>query len=175
MRIARLAASTPVRGAASILSGAKRACRTAAAPVKSHALPFPHGPGRSVIAHMLFAVPRRTSDGVALCREQVVAQQLVEVLRPLLGEENPRTRQLERRLRSRDRLSEPMSPLPPEVDVIRTPDDEGWSLQLAELRFDQSRVLVVESHDETLQVACTLLAPHQRPKIGFDVFVRDGL
>src|SRR3984957_18679898 len=67
----------------------------------------------------------RTSDGVALCREQVVAQQLVEGLRPLLGEENPRTRQLDRRLRSGDRLSEPMRPLHREVDVIRTPDDEG--------------------------------------------------
>src|SRR5260370_3617345 len=125
MRMARLAASTPVRSAASILSGAKGACRTAAAPLKSHALPFPHGPGRSLIAHRLSAVPRRTSDGVALCREQVAAQQLVEGLRPLLGEENPRTRQLDPRLRSGYRPTEPLRPLHREVVHIRPPDAEG--------------------------------------------------
>src|ERR1700732_2120170 len=83
--------------------------------------------------------------------------------------------QLHRRLRSGDRLGEPMRPLHREVDVIRAPDDEGWRPQLAQLRLDHSRVLVVESHDEALQVARTLFAPYQRPEINLDVFVRDGL
>ena len=68
-----------------------------------------------------------------------------------------------------------MRPLHREVDVIRAPDDEGWRLQLAQLRLDHSRVLVVESHDEALQVAPTLFAPYQRSEISLDVFVRDGL
>src|SRR6516165_2432735 len=97
---------------------------------------------------------------VALCREQVIAQQLVERARSLFREEDPGPLQLHRRLRSGDRLSEPMRPLHREVDVIRAPDDEGWRLQLAQLRLDHSRVLVVESHDEALQVARTLFAPY---------------
>ena len=68
-----------------------------------------------------------------------------------------------------------MCPLEWEVDVIRAPDDEGWSLHLTQLRLDHSRVLVVESHDEALQVARTLFAPYQRSEISLDVFVRDGL
>src|SRR5215831_7592750 len=103
------------------------------------------------------------------------AQQLVERARSLFREEDPSPLQLHRGFRSRNRLGEPMCPLHREVDVIRTPDDEGWSLQLAELRFDQSRVLVVESYDEALQVARTLFAPYQRSEISLDVFVRDGL
>ena len=67
-----------------------------------------------------------------------------------------------------------MCPLHREVDVVRAPDDEGWSLQLTQLRLDHSRVLVVESHDEALQVARTLFAPYQRSEISLDVFVRDG-
>src|SRR6516164_5030423 len=105
----------------------------------------------------------------------MVAEQPIEVARPFFREEDPRPFQLHRRLRSGDRLSEPMRPLHREVDVIRSPDDEGWSLQLTQLRLDHSRVLVVESHDEALQVARTLFAPYQRPEISLDVFVRDGL
>jgi hypothetical protein len=68
-----------------------------------------------------------------------------------------------------------MRPLHREVDVIRAPDDEGWSLQLTQLRLDHSRVLVVESHGEALQVARTLFGLHQGSKISLDVFVRDSL
>ena len=100
---------------------------------------------------------------------------MVELVCSLFREEDPSPRQLHRGFRSRNRLGEPMCPLHREVDVIRTPDDQGWSLQLAELRFDQSRVLVVESHDEALQVARTLFGPHQGAEISFDVFVCDSL
>src|ERR1700756_5812928 len=124
---------------------------------------------------MRSAAPWPPPDGAALGRQQMVAEQPIELARPFFREEDPSPLQLHRRLRSGDRLSEPMRPLHREVDVIRTPDDEGWSLQLAELRFDQSRVLVVESHDETLQVACTLFAPHQGAEISLDVFVCDSL
>jgi hypothetical protein len=75
-------------------------------------------------------------DGIAVSRQQVIAQQLVELVCSLFREEDPSALQLHRGLRSRDRLGEPMGPLHRKVDVIRTSDDQGWSLQLAELRFD---------------------------------------
>src|SRR5215831_20960100 len=105
----------------------------------------------------------------------MAAEQPIELARPFVREEDPGPLQRQRRLRSGDRLSEPMRPLHREVDVIRAPDDEGWSLQLAQLRLDHSCVLVVESHDEALQGARMLFAPYQRSEISLDVFVRDGL
>ena len=96
-------------------------------------------------------------------------------VRPFFREEDPGPLQFDRRLRSGDRLGEPMCPLHREVDVIRAPDDEGWRPQRAQLRLDHSRVLVVESHDEALQIARTLFAPYQRSEINLDVFVRDRL
>src|SRR6266851_6919606 len=98
-----------------------------------------------------------------LCRQQVVAQESVEDLRPLLRKENPRARQLDRWLRPRDRFSQPVRPLHWKVDVVRTPDDQGRSLQLAQPRLDRHGVLVIESRHEALQVARTLFAPYQRP------------
>src|SRR6516164_5755867 len=103
----------------------------------------------------------------------MAAEQPIELARPFVREEDPGPLQLHRRLRSGDRLGEPMRPLHREIDVICAPD-EGWSLQLTQLRLDHSRVPVVESHDEALQVARTLFAPYQGSEISLDVFVRDG-
>src|SRR5215470_7783282 len=47
---------------------------------------------------------------------QVVAQESVENFRALLGKENPRTRQLDRRLRPWDRCSQPIGPFHWEVN-----------------------------------------------------------
>ena len=82
----------------------------------------------------------------------------IELVRSFFGKEEPRPLQLYRRLRSRDRLGQPMGPLHRKIDIIRRPGDEGWSLQLAQLRLDRQRVLVVECDDEALQVPRTLFA-----------------
>jgi hypothetical protein len=80
----------------------------------------------------------------------VITQQSIELVRPFFREEDRSPLQLYRRLRSRDRLGEPIGPLHREVDVIRAPNDEGWSLQLASLGLDHSRVFIVECDDEAL-------------------------
>ena len=53
------------------------------------------------------------------------------------------------------------------------PGDEGRRPQRPQLRFDRSRVLVVESLDEALQIAGALFGPHQGSQIGLDILVCD--
>ena len=60
--------------------------------------------------------------------QQVIPEQLIELLRPFLRKENAGTCELNRRLRSRDRASEPVRPLDREIDVVRAPRDEGRDL-----------------------------------------------
>ena len=91
-------------------------------------------------------------------RDPMPAQQLIEGLCSLLGEENSRPRQFDRGLRSWDRFGEPVRPFDRKVDIVRTPDDQCRSLQSAQLRFDRQSVLVIERANETLQVSRTLLA-----------------
>ena len=55
----------------------------------------------------------------------VVAQKPIELVGPFFGEKEPGTLQLDRRVRSGDRLGEPMGPFNREVDVIRRPGNEG--------------------------------------------------
>src|SRR5467141_1568670 len=137
----------------------------------------PHASTKDAADHFLILSPigEAHSRRAEFSADEMTAQQKVELDSSLFREEDPGPLQLHRRLRSGDRLSEPMRPLHRKVGVIGAPDDEGWRPQLAQLRLDHSRVLVVESHDEALQVARTLFAPYQRSEISLDVFVRDGL
>jgi hypothetical protein len=91
----------------------------------------------------------------------MIAQQPVECLCPLLRKENARALQLDRRLCSRDRFGELMRPFHREIDVVRCPDDERRRPQRTQLRLDLARVLVIESHDEPLEVARALIGSHQ--------------
>src|ERR1700722_8255039 len=104
---------------------------------------------------------------------EVIAQQRVESLRALLGEENPRSSQFNGRLRPRNTPREPMGPGHRKVNIIGSPHDKSGSLQGAQLRFDGERVLVIESSDEPLQVPCPLCAADMRSQVDFDVLVRD--
>src|ERR1700693_2797972 len=81
-------------------------------------------------------------------RDPMPAQQLIEGLCSLLGEEYSRPRQFDRGLRSWDRFGEPVRPFDRKVDIVH---------------------IVIERANETFQVSRTLLAAEMRPQVDFDV------
>src|SRR5258708_15392699 len=103
----------------------------------------------------------------------MAAQQPIERVRPLLGEEKPCSGQLNGRSRSWDRFGQPVRPFHRKIDIIRGPDDQRRSLELPQLGFDGQSVLIVECADETLQILGTLLVSPSWPQGDFDTFVPD--
>src|ERR1700723_4327531 len=112
-------------------------------------LAYLHGPGR--LGYLTCGPPSRDADrSKSLSRQQVVSEQLIERLRPLLRKKYPRASQLDRRLRSGDRFRQPVRPFDRKIDVVRSPDDKSRGPQCAQLRLNVHRVLVVERRDEPL-------------------------
>src|SRR6267154_4606829 len=82
---------------------------------------------------------------------QMIAQQFVKHLSTLLWEEDAGALQLDRLLRSRYRLAEPVRPFYRKVDIIGAPDDESRRLQRFQLRLDRECMLVIERCHEALE------------------------
>src|ERR1700720_1745083 len=61
----------------------------------------------------------------------MAAQQCIERAGAFFGEENPRPGEFDRWLCPRDRIGKPVGPFHRKVDVIRRPNDQGRSAQLA--------------------------------------------
>ena len=84
-----------------------------------------HASTKDAADHFLILSPigEAHSRRAEFSADEMTAQQKVELDSSLFRKEDPGAWQLHRRLRSRDRLGEPMCPLHREVDVVCPPDD----------------------------------------------------
>ena len=94
----------------------------------------------------------------------VLAELLVELFPPFLGEENSGAFELDTPSRPGNVGRKPMRPFHIEVHIVRTPDDHRRRFQFPQLFFDSESVLIVEGCKETFQVSGTLFGPDRGRK-----------
>ena len=84
-----------------------------------------HASTKDAADHFLILSPigEAQSRRAGFSSDEMAAQQKVELDSSLFRKEDPGAWQLHRRLRSRDRLGEPMCSLHREVEVVCPPDD----------------------------------------------------
>ena len=84
-----------------------------------------HASTKDAADHFLILSPigEAHSRRAGFSADEMTAQQKVELDSSLFRQEDPGAWQLHRRLRSRDRLGEPMCSLHREVEVVCPPDD----------------------------------------------------
>src|SRR3979490_1460166 len=75
---------------------------------------------------------------------------LVQVCPALFRKEDCATRELYALTSPWNRVGKPVRPFHVEVDIVRSPGDQGRCLQFLQARFDSHRMRVVESCEETL-------------------------
>src|SRR6266436_764605 len=98
----------------------------------------------------------RRRGGLSACLP-VRPKLLVKVRPALFREEDPATLELQTLARPGNRLCKPVRPFHVEVDIVRSPDDQGGCFQRFQAAFDFHRVRAVESCEEALKVARALL------------------
>jgi hypothetical protein len=87
---------------------------------------------------------------------------LVKVRPALFRKEDSAALELYALTSSWNRVSEPVRPFHIEVDIVRSPDDQGGCFQFLQAPFDFHRVRVVEGCEEALKVARAPLGAKRR-------------
>ena len=54
-----------------------------------------------------------------------------------------------------------MGPFHVEIDVVGSPNNERWCIQLLQLGFDCDGIFVIERIDESLEIAGTLISGNE--------------
>src|SRR5262245_21853004 len=132
---------------------------------------------RSSAARTMASSPVRGLRGHRLMPScgPMVAQFPVEILPSLLGEEDPRALEANTASGPRDSSGKPIGPFYVEVDVVRTPGDQGGCVQLLQLALDSNGMGRVECGQEALEITRALCRPQMWLEIDVYRFIRHPL